>query len=65
MKGKLTIGEQIKTKNTTLSEEEFEDQNPYIEKEQTTQWLKEKVQKNKTYKKINDRGTRTPTKNRE
>jgi hypothetical protein len=51
MKGKLTIGVQIKTKNTTLSEEEFEDQNPYIEKEQTTQWLKEKVQKNKTYKK--------------
>ena len=33
-------------------EEEFEDtprgnQNPYIDKEQTTQWPKEKVQKNK------------------
>jgi len=24
-------------------------QNPYIEEEQTTQWPKEKVQKNKTY----------------
>jgi hypothetical protein len=51
MKGKLTIGGKIKTKNTTLSEEEFEDQNPYIEEEQTRQWLKEKVQKNKTHKK--------------
>jgi len=37
----------MKTKNTTLSEEEFEDQNPYIEEEQTTQWPKEKVQKDK------------------
>ena len=62
MKGKLIIGEKIKTKNITLSEEEFEDQNPYIEEEQTTQWLKEKVQKNKTYIKTNDRVTRTPLK---
>jgi hypothetical protein len=40
-------------------------QNPYIEKEQTTQWPKEKVQKDKqrstkhTYK-TKDRVTRTP-----
>jgi len=50
-------------------EEEFEDtkrsnQNPYIEEEQTTQWPKEKVQKDKqrstkhTYK-TKDRVTRT------
>ena len=43
-------------------------QNPYIEEEQTTQWLKEKVQKDKqrstkhTYK-TKDRVTRTPLKN--
>jgi hypothetical protein len=43
-------------------------QNTYIEEEQTTQWSKEKVQKDKqrstkhTYK-TNDRGTRTPLKN--
>ena len=42
-------------------------QNPYIEEEQTTQWPKEKVQKDKqrstkhTYK-TKDRGTRTPLK---
>ena len=42
-------------------------QNPYIEEEQTTQWSKEKVQKNKqrstkhTYK-TKDRVTRTPLK---
>jgi hypothetical protein len=42
-------------------------QNPYIEKEQTTQWPKEKVQKDKqrstkhTYK-TKDRVTRTPLK---
>ena len=42
-------------------------QNPYIEEEQTTQWLKEKVQKDKqrsikhTYK-TKDRVTRTPRK---
>jgi len=42
-------------------------QNPYIEEEQTTQWPKEKVQKDKqrstkhTYK-IKDRDTRTPLK---
>jgi len=42
-------------------------QNPYIEEEQTTQWPKEKVQKNKhrsikhTYK-TKDRVTRTPLK---
>ena len=42
-------------------------QNPYIEEEQTTQWLKEKVQKDKqrstkhTYK-PKDRVTRTPLK---
>ena len=42
-------------------------QNPYIEEEQTTQWLKEKVQKDKqrstkhTYK-TKDRVTRTPLK---
>ena len=42
-------------------------QNLYMEDEQTTQWLKEKVQKDKqrstkhTYKtKTKDRGTRTP-----
>jgi lipoate synthase len=58
----MTWLEKVKTKNTTLSEEEFEDQNPYIEEEQTTQWLKEKVQKNKTYIKTNDRVTRTPLK---
>jgi len=51
-------------------QEEFEDtkrgnQNPYIEEEQTTQWSKEKVQKDKqrstkhTYK-TKDRVTRTP-----
>jgi len=32
----------MKAKNTTLSEEELEYQNPYIEEEQTTQWPKEK-----------------------
>ena len=43
-------------------------QNPYIEEEQTTQWPKEKVQKDKqrsikhTYK-TKDRVTRTPLKN--
>jgi len=43
-------------------------QNPYIEEEQTTQWSKEKVQKDKqlstkhTYK-TKDRVTRTSTKN--
>jgi hypothetical protein len=43
-------------------------QNPYIEEEQTTQWPKEKVQKDKqrstkhTYK-TEDRVTRTPQKN--
>jgi hypothetical protein len=43
------------------------DQNPYIEEEQTTQWPKEKAQKDKqrstkhTYKTI-DRVTRTPLK---
>ena len=53
-------------------EEEFENtkrgnQNPYIEEEQTTQWSKEKVQKDKqrftkhTYK-TKDRVTRTPLK---
>ena len=42
-------------------------QNPYIEEEQTTQWSKEKVQKDKqrstkhTYK-TKDRGTRIPLK---
>ena len=42
-------------------------QNPYIEEEQTTQWQKEKVQKDKqrstkhTYK-TKDRVTRTPLK---
>jgi hypothetical protein len=53
--------------------EEFEDrykrgnQNPYIEEEQTTQWSKEKVQKDKqrstkhTYK-TKDQVTRTPLK---
>jgi hypothetical protein len=48
MKGKLTIGKKMKTKNTTLSEE-LEYQNPYIEEEQTTQWPKEKGQKDKAY----------------
>ena len=54
------------------SYEEFEDtkrgnENPYIEEEQTTQWPKEKVQKDKqrstkhTYK-TKDRVTRTPLK---
>ena len=44
-------------------------QNQYIEEEQTTQWPTEKVQKNKqrstkhTYK-TKDRVTRTPLKNR-
>ena len=44
-------------------------QNPYIEDEQTTQWPKEKVQKDKqrstnhTYK-TKDRVTSTPLKNR-
>ena len=44
-------------------------QNQYIEEEQTTQWSTEKVQKNKqrstkhTYK-TKDRVTRTPLKNR-
>jgi len=44
-------------------------QNPEIEEEQTTQWLKEKVQKDKrrstklTYK-TKDRVTRTPLKTR-
>jgi hypothetical protein len=43
------------------------DQNPYIEEEQTTQWPKEKAQKDKqrstkhTYK-TKDRVTRTPLK---
>ena len=52
-----------------LCQEEFEDanQNPYIEEEQTTQWPKEEVQKDKqlstkhTYK-TKDRVTRTPLK---
>jgi len=44
-----------------------DNQNPHIEEEQTTQWSKEKVQKNKqrstkyTYK-TKDRVTRTPLK---
>jgi hypothetical protein len=44
-----------------------DNQNPYIEEEQTTQWSKEKVQKDKqrstkhTYK-TKDRATRTPLK---
>ena len=53
-------------------EEEFEDtkrgnHNPYIKEEQTTQWPKEKIQKDKqrstkhTYK-TKDRVTRTPLK---
>ena len=52
--------------------EEFEDtkrgnQNPYIEEEQTTQWPKEKVQKDKQRStkhryKTKDRVTRTPLK---
>ena len=42
-------------------------QNPYIEEEQTTQWSKEKVQKDKQRstkhtQKIKDRATRTPLK---
>ena len=55
-----------------IIKEEFEDtkganQKPYIEEEQTTQWQKEKVQKDKqrstkhTYK-TKDRVTRTPLK---
>jgi hypothetical protein len=40
-------------------------QNPYIEEEQTTQWPKEKIQKDKQRStkhtdKTKDRGTRTP-----
>jgi hypothetical protein len=43
-------------------------QNPYIEEEQTTQWTKEKVQKDKQRStkhthKTKDRVTRTPLKN--
>ena len=47
----------------------MDNQNPYIEEEQTTQWPKEKVEKDKqrstkhTYK-TKDRVTRTPIKNR-
>jgi len=45
-------------------------QNPYIGEEQTTQWPKEKVQKNKQRSsrythKTKDRVTRTPLKARE
>jgi len=53
-------------------QEEFEDtkrgnQNPYIEEEQTTQWSKEKVQKDKQRStkhthRTKDRVTRTPLK---
>jgi hypothetical protein len=44
-------------------------QNPYIKEEQTTQWQKEKVQKDqqrstKHTHKTEDRVTQTPTKNR-
>ena len=44
-----------------------DNQNPYIEDEQTTQWLKEKVQKDKQRStkhthKTKDRVTRTPLK---
>ena len=55
-----------------IMEEEFEDtkwgnQNPYIEEEQTTQWAKEKIQKDKQRSighthKTKDRETRTPLK---
>jgi hypothetical protein len=55
-----------------LTQEEFEDtkggnQNPYIKEEQTTQWPKEKVQKDrqrskKHTHKTKDRVTRTPLK---
>ena len=50
-----------------LEDTKMGNQNPYIEEEQTTQWPKEKVQKNKqrstkyTYK-TKDRVTHTPLK---
>ena len=52
--------------NTVVVQEEFEDnQNPYIEEDQTTQWPKEKVQKDKQRStkhryKAKDRVTRNP-----
>ena len=52
---------------TSLKRYQRGNQNPYIEEEQTTQWPKEKIQKDKqrstkhTYK-TKDRVTRTPLK---
>ena len=58
---------QRRTDNTMAKRYHRGNQNPYIEEKQTTQWPKEKIQKDKqrstkhTYK-TKDRVTRTPLK---
>ena len=59
----------VVTISTKVSRYQRSNQNPFIKDEQTTQWRKEKGQKNKQRptnitQKTNDRATRTPLKPR-
>jgi hypothetical protein len=66
-KRESTKGQTTSTDNTMAKRYQRSNQNPHIEEEQTTQWPKENVQKDKqrstklTYK-TKDRVTRTPLK---